>query len=100
MRCENSRRFWRSLSTGTPEKRGPGNTFEGWLFDARSFIRLPCVRQRSNPASPLTKTRGFDPQLLSVIAAMRDRPLAAFAGIWTEFKGDGAPHQVKADPRP
>jgi putative SOS response-associated peptidase YedK len=85
------------LRTGGPLVTNIRNTFSphwrGWLKpENRCLVPFNSFAEYAPETNPETKKKdivwfGFDD----------DRPLAAFAGIWTEYKGD---HGTKSKPIP
>jgi putative SOS response-associated peptidase YedK len=66
------------------------------LDEAREPVSGPVQQfaEYAPEANPETKKKG-----IVWFALNNDRPLATFAGIWTEYKGDRG-EQVQASPRP
>jgi putative SOS response-associated peptidase YedK len=84
--------------TGGPPVTNIRNTssphWRGWLKPENRCL-VPANSFAEYAPEPNLETRKKD---VVWFALNEDRPLVAFAGIWTEFKGDGG-HEVQADPR-
>ena len=69
--------------------------WRGWLKpESRCLVPANSFAEYAPEPNPETKKKD-----VVWFALSDDRPLFAFGGLWTEFKGRPR-HQVKADPRP